>query len=294
MKKNILNTVFIILIITVLTGCEYIAISKKEQSFSSSMIRTVGLGENAMPIEDNSLAIELFNDQAVSIDEINEKYIIYFGGNDNEDEYYLNGKRTDGSHRYFGLNLKYGIDDFTEIKVGTSVISMKNGYEKNYSTQDKKTFHTYVWGQQLGFKRLLTDYNSWHRVSFYGEGKYSTSFSEDIVAKYDGDILELKASLIYGYLKNPTKRNFPSFALYYSNTYTNRDNTIPGVSLTNQIQAIGLETNYSLDARPVYLIFFAGAEKEISANPVKGVNAYFGVRFGVNVNRKNEINIEED
>ncbi len=285
MKKSLFHTLLIILMITVLTGCDYVGIPKIEKLLSSTILRTVGLGENSMPIDKANLVIELFNDQAISIDKIKERYINYYGEDDPEDVHEISGKKLDINHRYFGVNARYGINNLTEIKIGAFFAFAKNGYRMNYRNDTRRNYYTTVWGQQLSIKRLLTDYDNPHRLSLYGEGKYFTTHSKDIASKYDAVITEFKSSLIYGYLADPKKRHFPSLALYFSQANTRRDQTYSNIPLKNQIQALGLETNYNIDARLVSILLFTGLEKEISANAAKGLKVYFGVKYGFNVNR---------
>lgn len=292
MKKNSVLIIFTIFAMLLITACSSSLVSSNTTSETSSMIRTVGIGESAMPIEAGSYAIEFFNDKAISVDRINEETVIYTGTSDPEqelpeDEYSLTGRSSDKTFRYFGLNGRYGIDNYTELKMGFFSGSIKNGY-KRYSSLGgaKKNYFTNIIGTQFALKQLLSDYNNPQRLSLYFDGKYISTSSRDAVAKYDGNVLEVKSALIYGYLAEPNKRSFPSLSLFYSRAYTNRNETIPGVPLRTQIQAMGLEANVNVDMKPLYYLLVLGVEKKLSENNAASLNSYFAVKLGINFNRK--------
>lgn len=271
-------------------------ITKRVKSQSSSMIRTMGVGENAMPIEEGSFTVEFFADQAISVDKINETTVIYTGEPEAdeelpEDEYSLTACDTNKDLGNFGFNARYGLNNYTEFKIGIFGGSVKNGSQKSIPYGIfKKAYFTNFSGYQFGLKQLLTDYNSPHRISLFAEAKLFTTSSKDAVAKYDGEIFEFKSALIYGYLENPGKRNFPSFSLYYSHANTKRDETIAPLPLKTQPKAIGLEANYNLDSGRFYCLFSLGAEKELGENNADSINTFWGLKLGVNFNRKSRLN----
>ncbi len=280
-----------ILFITILssslfTGCS--TVSKRNISVTSSMLRTVGLGENSMPIDEASYAIEFFNDEAISINKINETFIIYYGEDAPDNEHYISGKIVKESLRSYGFNLRYGFDNSTEAKLGFLTGSIENGYSGTSSNSNSSNnSYTSLFGIQLGLKRLLTNYDNPHRLSLYAEGKYYTTSSEGIVDKYDGNILEMKAALIYGFLSDPAIRNFPSVAFYYSLGNTKRDNTIPGIPLEEEFKVVGLETNVSMHMGTLYPILALGVEKDIAnTSEFDDLNFYLGVKLGLHFNRK--------
>jgi hypothetical protein len=255
------------------------------------MIRTLGLNETAMPIEKGSYAIEYFNNEATSIDVITETYT------SNDDWFssgniHLSGGKLSRDLRYYGINGRFSIDNYTELKFGMFKGKIEDGHE-NYTylnedgfyTSNNTEFYTNIYGTQLGIKRLLTDYSSSHRLSAYLEGQYFSTSSASSVEQFDGDVLALKSALIYGYLVDPAHRNFPSLSLYYSLTNTKRAETILGVPLKNQPQAVGLEANYNVDMKLLYLIASIGAEKDIADKVSDDINTYFGVKLGIHINK---------
>lgn len=281
MKEGKIIFLLTILAIILFTGCS--SNTTQRTLRSSSMLRTVGVGENSMPIDGGSFTLELFNDEATSIDMITETHIVHTGENAPEDELTITGERVNDYCRYYGLNARYGIDNYTEGKIGVFIGSIKNGYK---SQNDDPNLYTSLAGFRFGLKRLLTHYDSPNRLSIFAEGKYFTTSSEDYADKYDGSIIEFKSALIYGYLADPSKRNFPSVSLYYSLANTKRDETIIGVSRKHQPQAIGVESNYSVDMGPVYYMVFVGMEKEIADITNNEMNAFFGMKVGIHFNRK--------
>ena len=138
MKKTSILIIFTIFSMFLVTACSENSVSSRTTSETSSMTRTVGIVESAMPTEANSYAIEFFCDEAVSVDRINEETVTYTGTSDPdqelpEDEYSLTGRSSDKAFSYFGLNRRYGIDDYTELKIGFFSGSIKNGYKKSSS-----------------------------------------------------------------------------------------------------------------------------------------------------------------
>lgn len=283
-KLNLLF--FLIAIISILfVGCSSNT-TTTTKSRTSTMLRTVGVGENSMPIESGSYAIEFFNEQATSLDMINEIVVTHSGGNSPEDEYTVSGAIVSEYCRYYGLNARYGIDNYTETNLGFYTGNFKSGYSNstNYSYNNDE-YYTTIMGVQLGFKRLLTNYISPHRLSIFAEGKYFTITSDGFAQKYDGDVIEVKSALIYGYLPDPTTRNFPSLSMYYSFANTQRDETVEGISLKKQPQALGVEANFNVDMGPVNYMVFAGLEKEIADKATDQLIGFFGMKVGLQFNQ---------
>lgn len=274
--------------IMLLTGCTFSRVA----SGSSVMVRTVGVGENSMPIDGKSFAFEFFSDPATSVDAIKKIYHLDVEDGVEEIEHLLSGRILSKNGRNYGFNLRYGIDNYTEVKVGIfggSVHSKKGeSYESRYNTSFA--------GYQLGVKRLLVNYDNPHRVSLYAQGKYfktsSTTFrdysftpSEGFVDKYDGRNIEAKFALIYGYLPDPVIKNYPSVSLYYSLANTKRDETILGIPLKKSPNAMGLEANYSFDLKRLYYMLYVGTEKELVDKATGSLNSFFGVKVGIYFNR---------
>lgn len=285
MKKLLKISLLIGFSVLLFTGCSSNT-NVVTNTRTSTMLRTVGVGENSMPIESGSYAFEFFTDEATSLNMISETFITYTGENAPEDEHYASGVNVKEYCRYYGFNARYGISNYTEGKIGFYTGSFKSGYSGStdyYYSKDE--FYTTIMGVHLGLKRLLTNYNSPHRLSIYGEGKYFTISSEDFADKYDGNVLEVKSALIYGYLPDPVTRNFPSISLYYSLANTKRDETVLGLPLKKQPQAVGLEANFSVDMGPVYYLAFVGMEKEIADKVTNELNTFFGMKVGLHFNK---------
>lgn len=288
MKRLLLLSLLVIISLVMFTGC---SLFTEDRVSSSTMLRTVGIGESAMPIEAGSFAIEFFNDEATTVDAITETSL-YSGNIFEPNDYYVSGGVVSKDCRYYGVNSRFGVANHTEGKIGFFGGSIENGYssydyydENGQTNTNKMDFYTSIAGFQLGLKRLLTDYNNPHRLSLYVDGKYFTTSSENPSDKYDGENIEVKSAIIYGYLPNPALRNFPSLALYYSLSNTKRLETIPGVPLKKQPQAVGIEANYSLDMGPLYSIFSLGIEKEIADKASDDLNPYFGFKLGLHFNQ---------
>ena len=288
MKKHKYLFLFTTISVLFFTGC---SMNYTEIKSSSSMIRTVGIGENAMPIEKGSFTLEFFNEEATTVDVITETYS-YSGDNFEEGEHNIYGGVSSDALRYYGFDTRIGFDNYTEFKIGIFTGSIDGG-DKNVVNYDEHgnnnsynvDYDTSISGVQVGLKRLLTEYNDPHRLSLYVEGRYLTTYSDGVSEKYDGKSMEGKLSLIYGYLANPDTRSFPSIAVYSSLANTEREATIDGIALEKQPQAIGVEANYSIDMYRVYTIISLGAEKEILEKATDDINVYFGIKLGLHFNQ---------
>ena len=288
MKKLNIYYLLVILSYGLITGC---SINSTEVKTSSSLIRTVGIGENAMPIEKGSFTLEFFNERATTVDIITETYS-YTEDEFGATEHDTYGATVSDDLRYFGFNTRIGFDNYTEAKLGVFAGSIEAGHKRvtdidseGYNNSSYTTYSTQINGFHAGIKRLLTNYNEPHRVSLYLDGKYLRMSSDDVAKKYDGSSMEAKFAVIYGYLPDPEKRTFPSIALYSSVASTEREQTIEGIPLKKQPQAIGAEANLTLDIYRVYTIFSLGVEKELVDKSTDDLNAYFGMKFGFHFNQ---------
>lgn len=284
MKK--LNVVFLLSVLSIFlfAGCS--------QNQMSTMVRTVGVGESAMPINAGSFAIESFMENATTVDNISS--IDYHDLVDFASEDLLMKSKIKDNCRYIGLNGRVGFDNYTELKLGffIGMINYSNNIflhvdGNNQVSYEESIIENTFAGFQLGVKRLLTDYENPFRMSLYLEGKQI--FIEDSgssVAKYDGTNTEFKSALIFGYLDDPAIRNFPSLSLYYSLANTSRKETIPGISAKRHPQAIGLETNFNLDLGAIYANVATGLEKEIVDKTKDKIIPYASVSVGFQFMRK--------
>jgi hypothetical protein len=288
MKKLKIYYLLTSLSIILFTGC---SLNYTEVKSSSSLVRTVGIGENAMPIEKGSFALEFFNEEATTVDVITETYT-HTGDIFEEDEQNIYGGVASDALRYYGFNARIGFDNYTEAKIGVFAGSIEGGHKRvvDYDNQGNDfssyaEYNTNINGFHVGLKRLLTGYDEPHRISLYLEGRYLKTYSDGFSDKYDGTIMEAKLALIYGYLPNPDKRSFPSIAFYSNVANTEREETIEGIPLKKQPQAIGAEVNYSIDMYGVYTIISLGAEKEIVEKATDDINIYFGMKVGLHFNQ---------
>lgn len=283
--KNL--TIFgLALICIFLSGC----ISNNRITKTSTMMRTVGIGENAMPIDSGSFSAEFFNSRAESIDMVNEINNINDDFNIQVTEKELVGQYASEPLRYYGFNLRYGIDNSTEIKIGGftgEIDELKEGTSA-YLLDDITS--TDFNGVNVGLKRLLTEYENPHRVSLYADFQYFRTFSEESVEDFDGNVYEFKPALIYGFLPKPENRTFTSFALYYSNATTKRNATVQGLPQEDNHQAIGGEINLTVKMGYMYPMVIIGGEKMISTNNNDygdDVNLYLAMKLGLNFMRSN-------
>ena len=112
------------------------------------------------------------------------------------------------------------------------------------------------------------------------DGKYISFTSDKAVDKYDGYNIEVKSALIYGYLRNPDRRTFPSLSLYYSQANTNRNESLVDLPKVKKLQAVGAEFNINLDMGIIYAVLASGVEKEITEKTTDELIPYFGMKIG--------------
>ena len=284
MKK--LNVLFLLSVLSIVlfTGCS--------QNQMSTMVRTVGVGESAMPINAGSFAIESFMDNATTVDNINS--IDYHDWVDFAGEDLLMESNIKDNCRYIGINGRVGFDNYTEFKLGFFIGIIDNSNNifinvdgDNHVSYEESIVENTFTGFQLGIKRLLTDYDNPFRMSLYLEGKQIFIESGgSFVGKYDGTNTEVKSALIFGYLDDPAIRNFPSLSLYYNLANTSRKETIHGISAKRHPQAIGIEANFNLDLGTIYVNATSGIEKEIVDETDNTIIPYAAIKVGFHFMRK--------
>lgn len=274
MKK--LNALLLVMIFAVmfLTGCGSNKINK------TSMLRTTGVCESALPIEQGSFAIETFLGTAASVD-------IYSSVSSKElsalrREQFPSRSKSKGSAKVFGFNGRYGINNSTEVKIGF-LASVPELDLIMSNSNDRSTNFT---GFEIGVKRLLTDYSNPVRLSLYLEGKrLNSSTKNELGDKYDGKSAEFKSAIICGYLEDPTHRTFPSVSLYYSLANASRNESIPNLPYKKQPQAIGIEANFNIDLAHLYANISAGLEKEFADKATNSFIPYAEIKLGLNLLR---------
>lgn len=291
MKKLTVLFLLTILGVVFFTGCSV------DKTASSTMVRTLGIGETAMPMEAKSFGIEFVNERITAVDVISQHTRPGFIFSETT----VSGTSSLKEHgRVSGFTLRVGLDDYTEIMGGVLDGSITDGYDRQTlvdedgdSYQSTVDLNTIVRGYRLGFKRLLTNYQSPHIVSLFALGNQLNHYS--VLSRYNAKNFELKTALIYGYLPNAQRRNLPSLALFYTLANTNRKESIPSITKSKRPQAVGAEANVNLDLGPLNLNFAAGLEKEIAyASSNSGIKPYFGLKAGLILNRYQGVNNKKD
>lgn len=292
MKK--FNLLFLFLIFTTLffTGCSnHTNYFSTPQMEFNTLLRTVGVGESAIPIEKGSFAIEPYIGNATLVDVVSS--IDSRAWADFEREEITLSPDIKESSEVLGFNVKYGFNNSTEVKIGFLSGRITHNYDVHLNVDGSETVHHHKskWrtdfsGVQLGVKHLLTDYNNPFRLSLYLEAK-QISFSNDslLMAKYDAKSNEFKSAIICGYLNDLEQHNIVSLALYHSLANTSRKEATPDVPLKKHPQAIGLEANLNLALGSFYTNLATGLEKEIADKAKSGLVPYFELKVGVHLLR---------
>ncbi len=280
--KKFLSLFYLALLSSLLiTGC-----ANNDTASSSYMVRSSGLGETALPLEHEEFAFEIFNDKATSIDIISVNRIT--DRPEDYENYYITSEKVSNRDRYYGINCRFGLWNYTEIKLGLfqgSIFEIgrhldiidESGNQLDLYQERYTQFH----GLHLGLKHLLTHYTNPHKVSLFIEGKQIITDTHGYASRYDGKNLEFKSALIYGYLKDTSSRNFPSIGVYHSIGNTKRQNSVEGIDAQKQTQAIGSEVNLNLAYGMVYANISTGLEKEIGHKTSNEIKPYWGIKFGV-------------
>lgn len=286
MKKLKLLFSLTVFSLVLFTGCS------SDKMVASSMLRTVGVGENALPIEGGSFALESFYGNATNVDVINKITYQYWVNYDTDD--LLLSTQLKNKSKIIGFNGRIGFDDYTEVKIGTFVGATEYSYNifltidgEQDVHHDEASLNSTFSGVQIGVKRLLTDYDNPLRLSLYLEGReiYFTN-SHNSMSSYNGSNTEFKSALIVGYLDDPTRRNFPSLSLFYSLANTSRKATIPDVPAKKHPQALGLEANFNMDMGAIYANLSTGIEKELFDKATDDIIVYTDFRVGFHFMRK--------
>jgi len=277
--KNILRTLILaITSLLFLTGCPYLA--------TSTMVRTVGLGEEAPPLGYKAIAIEVTSDNVKATDYIAK----YFPDGEEGITYYSRGESYEIGFSLSG-NLRFGISNYTEIMIG-----LFNGYVSPEFTNTEAvamngevtTFSdlasTNITGIQLGVKHLLTDYSEPYKISIFLEGQRFYSISDDETNVYDGTINQFRTALLCAYVSPKIPYLVPNLSLYYSVAHTRRNSTFADIPLKRSIPSLGGELNLNLNYSVFYINLYGGIEKEYGLNKSNNLTNYLGSSVGLRFN----------
>lgn len=273
--KNILRSFFLIIsCLLCLTACPYIA--------TSSMVRTVGLGEEAQPLNARTFALES------SINTI--KATDYISGYESETDETIKYFRIEKSNEIgpsVSANFRLGLGYYTEIKLGVITGSVEQKFDnsefQSFSSEVialSDTSNTMVAGFLLGFKRLLTDRSEPSKVSLFFEGQHLKTSSKSFTKDYDGSINQFKSAILYGYVDPEYSHIIPNISLYYSLAHTDRKNTLR-IPSSRLIQSIGGELNLNINYSVLYFNIYGGFEKDFGANASSSLIPYLGTRAGL-------------
>jgi hypothetical protein len=131
MKKLCMYLVLIGLGIIIFSGCSIV-----DQS-SSSVSRTIGLGEEALPIERGSFGIEVAFKKIRTLDKI---YVTeYEVWDEDETEISVSGSNTTNSYIYNDFTLRLGLTDLDELSLGLLAGSEGGTNTYSYSSGDDTT-----------------------------------------------------------------------------------------------------------------------------------------------------------
>lgn len=246
------------------------------------MVRTVGLGEEAQPLNARTFALES------SINTI--KATDYISGYESETDETIKYFRIEKSNEIgpsVSANFRLGLGYYTEIKLGVITGSVEQKFDnsefQSFSSEVialSDTSNTMVAGFLLGFKRLLTDRSEPSKVSLFFEGQHLKTSSKSFTKDYDGSINQFKSAILYGYVDPEYSHIIPNISLYYSLAHTDRKNTLR-IPSSRLIQSIGGELNLNINYSVLYFNIYGGFEKDFGANASSSLIPYLGTRAGL-------------
>ncbi len=285
MKKLCMYLVLIGLGIIIFSGCSIV-----DQS-SSSVSRTIGLGEEALPIERGSFGIEVSFKKIRTLDKI---YVTEYEVWDEDDtEISATGSNTSSSYIYNDYTLRLGLTDLDELSLGLLAGSEGGTNTYSYSSGDDTTTkkfqcRTKLTGFKIGYKRLLSNPEKPLRVSMFMSLSRNLFDSIGQAAKYDAHSLETRAAILLGTQNDLHKRtSYPTVAIYHSSAHTERNKSISGISREKHLQAIGAELLYTLKLGPVYSSVGGGVENQIvGEDEFEKVQYYMSFKLGLRLGRR--------
>lgn len=259
---------------------------------SSSVSRTIGLGEEALPIGRGSFGIEVSFKKIRMLDKI---YVTEYESYDEDDENEISvtGSNTSDSYLYNDYTLRLGLTDLDELSLG--LLAGSEGGTNTYSyssgedtTTKKFECRTNLTGFKVGYKRLLSNPEKPLRVSMFVSLSRNSFDSTGQAAEYDAKSIETRAAILLGVQDDLHKRtSYPTLAIYHSSAHTERNKSIPGISREKHPQSIGAEMLYTLQLGPVYSSVTAGVESQIvGEDEIDATQYHIGFKLGIKLGKR--------
>ena len=264
MKKYFVYFFFTVVGLLMLSGCSNIV----DQS-SSSVLRTVGLGEEALPIGRANLGMEASFQKVRMLDKI---IVTEYSTSDNpnQTDVSVSGSNSSGSDMITDFRIRLGLTELDELSFGlmTGSEGGTNTYSSTYNgTTTTKEFEcvTKYTGFKVGYKRLLSSSEKPLKISMFMSFAGISFDSKGDASKYDAKSFETKAAILFGVNEDLNKRHsYPTLALYHSSAHTTRDETIEGIAKEKNSQNLGAEMLFMFDFGYLYSSLSAGVEKQLS------------------------------
>lgn len=282
MKNILANLLLAVVGVVMVSGCSVVDES------TSSVLRTSGLGEEALPLETKHFAIEVSMQDAKILDKIN--YREYEYAFTDENDIVVTGANIAEPASIWDFKLRLSLSKLSELSLG--IVSGKEGATNTYSSTvngetTENTFNNYTHykGFTVGYKRLMTKWENPTKLSLFVSGTYIDFSSEGVAEEYDADSFETKAALLFGIHPNLEKRtSYPTFSIYHATANTYRIKTIPGIPKDKNVQTIGSELLYTLKFKATYLAVNGGIEKQLNYNyNDNGVSYHLGFKIGLTI-----------
>lgn len=274
--KSILRTMILaVACLLFLTGCPYIA--------TSQMIRTVGLGEEATPLNTRTLALESSINTLKASD-----YITKFKPDGDDAIYYFKSGKSNEENVYGSFNIRLGMGNHTEVKLGV----LSGGISQRYVNTEAQalngevitfsdTSSTKIFGFQYGIKRLLTDYSEPYKISLFLEGQHFNTISRAATNIYDGKVNQFRTAMLLAYVFPENPNVVPNLSFYYSLAHSERASTFADIPLEKNIQSAGSELNLNLNYLVFYFNIYGGMEREFGPHTSNSLITYLGSRAGL-------------
>lgn len=110
MKSLFKYFIFMVIVISIFSGCSIV-----DQS-TSSVSRTLGLGEEALPMEKGYLGLEVSVKEICMLDKIYvTEYDVY---DQEENEIEVTGEDANETNLYSDYTVRFGVTDLDEISIG--------------------------------------------------------------------------------------------------------------------------------------------------------------------------------
>ncbi len=285
MSKSIIKNCIIVLVLAsslfLLTACT--------STSSSYMFRSLGLGENVLPIEKRDFAAEYFNSPVKATD-----FIIQESANNNEEiTYYNNSGKAANNGRAQGINFRFGMGNKSELKIGLITGKIyKGNWQIDLTSNNGEILpldgnsETSFRGVQVGFKYLVTEYSDKEQLSLFLEASTIQTNSNKLTSAYDGYVREVNTALIFGYVLSDYL--VPNISTFYSYTNTNRANTLASLPSTRNLHSIGGEINLNLNYGLFYANLYTGIQKNFSGSISAQLVEYTGTRVGLHFKMKRD------